>query len=157
MGPSFLISMVPGAIHNPISELWNWLQGYVFRLFALSQWQQAHHSGQTRAVSSPQDKRKTEERCQQKNKSWFLHASGSSLKLMSFETFHLFFLLLANNLCKMCLDLHLDNKHTLFSTSGECLLTTSLLSYSVLAIKSLPCPKLLPSTSCPKLLPRMSS
>lgn len=58
-----------------------------------------------------------------KNKSLFPHASGSSLKLMSFEIFCLFFLLLANNLCKICLSLYLDNKPSLISTSSVCLLT----------------------------------
>lgn len=118
----------------------------------------AYHNGETRAVRiSPQDKRKTEERGQQKIKAGSHMPQVSYLKLMSFEMFCPFFLLFANNLCKMCLGLHLDNKHTLFSTSGERLLTTSLLSYSALAVKSLPCPKLVPSMSCPNLLPRMSS
>lgn len=61
--------MVPGCTHNPISELWNWLWGYVFKLFALSQRWQAYHNRQTRAVRiNPQDKRKIGERCQQKMK-----------------------------------------------------------------------------------------
>lgn len=69
MGPSFLIVMVPEAIHNHVPELWNWLQGYVFRLFTLSQQWQNHHNGQIRAVrSNPQDKRKAEKICQQKIK-----------------------------------------------------------------------------------------
>lgn len=70
MGPSFLIAMVPEAIHNPIAELWNcWLQGCVFRLLALSQQWQNHHNGQIRAVrTNPQDKRKAEKICQQKIK-----------------------------------------------------------------------------------------
>lgn len=69
MGLSFLIAMVPEAIHSPIPELWNRLQGYAFRLFALSQQWQNHHNGQIRAVRiNPQDKRKAEERCQQKIK-----------------------------------------------------------------------------------------
>lgn len=67
-----------------------------------------------------------------KNKSCFPYASGLTLKLMSFEVPYAFFLLLANNMRKMCPGLHLGNKHTLFSTSAECLLTMSL-CYSGLA------------------------
>lgn len=81
-----------------------------------------------------------------KNKSCFPYASGLSLKLMSFEVSRPFFLSLANNTCKMCPGLHLDNEHTLFSTSAECLLTTSP-CYSGLAVSSLPCPELLPRMS----------
>lgn len=157
VGPSFLISMVPGAIHSPISGQWNWLQGYVFRLFTLSQQWQAHHSGQTRALRiSPQDKRKTEERWQQKIK------AGSHMPQVHLWSWWVlkyctpFSYYLPIN-CIKCVLVWIWIIHSLLSITSECQFIMRLLHYSALAVKSLPCPWLLPSMSCTELLPRMSS